>query len=38
MGRRNLGKTWLSWYIQLITKGRIENQTAQDYPYGHYTS
>ena len=38
MGRRNLGKAWFSWYVQLITKGRIENQSAHDYPYGHYTS
>jgi glycosyltransferase involved in cell wall biosynthesis len=38
MGRRNLGKVWFSWYIQLIKKGYIENQSVHDYPYGHYTS
>jgi glycosyltransferase involved in cell wall biosynthesis len=38
MGRRNLGKAWFSWYIQLITKGEIKNQSANDYPYGHYTT
>jgi glycosyltransferase involved in cell wall biosynthesis len=38
MGRRNLGKIWFSWYMQLIFKGRIENQSAHEYPYGHYSS
>ena len=36
MGRRNLGKVWFSWYIQLIRKGYIENQSVHDYPYGRH--
>lgn len=38
MGRRNLGRIWFSWYIKLIWKGYIANQSAQDYPYGQYNS
>lgn len=38
MGRRNLGRKWFSWYVQLVQKGRIENQSDHDYPYGQYTS
>ena len=37
MGRRNLGRIWLSWYLQLIRKGSIANQSVNDYPYGYYT-
>jgi glycosyltransferase involved in cell wall biosynthesis len=38
MGRRNLGKIWFGWYIKLLRKGNIEDQSAHEYPYGHYSS
>lgn len=37
IGRRNLGRIWFGWYLQLIRKGYIANQSVQDYPYGNYS-
>ncbi len=38
MGRRKLGKLWFRWYMQLIRNGNIQNQSAQDYPFGHFSN
>jgi glycosyltransferase involved in cell wall biosynthesis len=36
IGRRNLAKLWISWYMQFMRKGFIQNQSVRDYPYGNY--